>query len=556
MMTKLFGPLLLAAALTALGLAGGWYARAQTATAGTVEAPAAGESEEGQNVLSPQSLKNMGVTWAKAEKTEYVVAREVPAVVQELPASHRPVVGRWAGTVKRILPGRRDEKGNDPLAYAGLALKPGEVIVELLRAPLPMIDRALTGEIVQAVSETVHEAATELRSAKRTLDLAKLEWERIRDLNRGAADDLPVVPRQTEINLRYEMLKAKAEVERIESRLFLHGLTREQIRSVGEGAPVPPSSDLWKRALERNGLWPSNGEAVLRLLPEAMRAHPWTFAGLGELNALRRCDAELLRALETAEGLGARFHELVALIQQGHSLIDVVDLFRTGSLDPTIRVRAPKGAPLWEIREVNVRPGEKVDAGAQLALLANPDRVILELEAAGIDSGLVVTALENQSPLAAHPLVKGAGPSLIGIRLTAYRSKGEEGGEPRAYAIVKNEPAPIAVSGQPGTRRAWRLREGMRYMVRLPVRTIRGGFVLLKEAVVTEGPDRVAYIRSGDGFKRQPVHVLYEDFEAVVIADDGSIFPGDPVVRSGAFQLCLALRAAAAGPQEQRHGAT
>ena len=40
----------------------------------------------------------------------------------------------------------------------------------------------------------------------------------------------------------------------------------------------------------------------------------------------------------------------------------------------------------------------------------------------------------------------------------------------------------------------------------------------------------------------QLVIALYEDDRVAVIANDGSIFPGDPVVKTGAFALGLALQ--------------
>jgi hypothetical protein len=54
-------------------------------------------------------------------------------------------------------------------------------------------------------------------------------------------------------------------------------------------------------------------------------------------------------------------------------------------------------------------------------------------------------------------------------------------------------------------------------------------------------------VADGDTFRAQPVHVEYEDDEVAVIANDGSIFPGDPVATSGAFALGLALEAGPAG---------
>jgi multidrug efflux pump subunit AcrA (membrane-fusion protein) len=49
------------------------------------------------------------------------------------------------------------------------------------------------------------------------------------------------------------------------------------------------------------------------------------------------------------------------------------------------------------------------------------------------------------------------------------------------------------------------------------------------------------FLPDGRTFRPQPVHVEYADDEVVVVADDGSLFDGDPVVLHGAFALGLAL---------------
>jgi hypothetical protein len=65
--------------------------------------------------------------------------------------------------------------------------------------------------------------------------------------------------------------------------------------------------------------------------------------------------------------------------------------------------------------------------------------------------------------------------------------------------------------------------------------------VLPFDAVTRRGPDKVVFLSDGTHFRPQVVHVEYEDDEVVVIADDGSIFEGDPVVTHGAFALGLAV---------------
>jgi hypothetical protein len=50
------------------------------------------------------------------------------------------------------------------------------------------------------------------------------------------------------------------------------------------------------------------------------------------------------------------------------------------------------------------------------------------------------------------------------------------------------------------------------------------------------------YRQNGDHFDRVPVHVLYRDRDSVVVANNGSLFPGDVVAGKGAYQMHLALK--------------
>jgi multidrug efflux pump subunit AcrA (membrane-fusion protein) len=111
-----------------------------------------------------------------------------------------------------------------------------------------------------------------------------------------------------------------------------------------------------------------------------------------------------------------------------------------------------------------------------------------------------------------------------------------------AYVTCENEP----LSGRVGAARSWRLRTGLRYLVRVPVESLEDRFVLPAEAVTSIGAERIVFLRDGDGFISRPVHVEHEDDEVAVIANDGSLFPGDPVVMRGAFALGLALHAGSA----------
>ena len=94
---------------------------------------------------------------------------------------------------------------------------------------------------------------------------------------------------------------------------------------------------------------------------------------------------------------------------------------------------------------------------------------------------------------------------------------------------------------------AWRFRPGQRVQLEIPVETLPDRIVLPADAVAQDGPETYVFTPNGDHFDRRSVHVEYRDPKWVVIANDGSLFPGDLVAPTGAQQLQLALKNKAGG---------
>lgn len=122
------------------------------------------------------------------------------------------------------------------------------------------------------------------------------------------------------------------------------------------------------------------------------------------------------------------------------------------------------------------------------------------------------------------------------------------------YLLLENQPRAFERDGRPHF--VWRYRPGQRVRLRLPVDKLAPAdgampLVLPAGAVVREGPEAFAFVKAGDVFVRQPVRVLHEDRQEIVLASDGGIGPADRVVRNQAAALNRALKAPAA---EAEHG--
>ena len=88
----------------------------------------------------------------------------------------------------------------------------------------------------------------------------------------------------------------------------------------------------------------------------------------------------------------------------------------------------------------------------------------------------------------------------------------------------------------------------------MPERVLENVYVFPAGAVTDDGPDQVVFLQSGDSFTPIPVEVLHRDHEVVVLPGDSPIFPGNPIVVSGAFPLSLALHAKGGGDDSAGHG--
>jgi hypothetical protein len=100
----------------------------------------------------------------------------------------------------------------------------------------------------------------------------------------------------------------------------------------------------------------------------------------------------------------------------------------------------------------------------------------------------------------------------------------------------------------------WKYRMGQRLRLQVPVEEWPDRIVLPVDAVVREGADSFVFQQNGDHFDRVSVKVDYRDPQSVVVANDGSIFPGDIVALRGAHQMQMALKNKSGGGVDPHAG--
>lgn len=100
----------------------------------------------------------------------------------------------------------------------------------------------------------------------------------------------------------------------------------------------------------------------------------------------------------------------------------------------------------------------------------------------------------------------------------------------------------------------WRYRPGRRVQLLVPIEELKNQIVLPVAAIVKEGAETYVFQQNGGHFDRVAVRERYRNSTHVVIANDGSIFPGDVVARTGAHQMLMALKNKSGGGVDPHAG--
>jgi multidrug efflux pump subunit AcrA (membrane-fusion protein) len=537
------------AALFGVGLVGGWTAASQKTAGGDAHGHAhgagcghdhggggGGGEHAHAGTLSPRTLANLGVEVGELRLTEHVRTRDVPAVVTTSPGSLQPVPVPVAGVVEEVL------------VLEGQRVAAGAPVARVRRDAFPRPTLVLTDAVLRPLNEEFHSAVAALRSASQALAIAREESARVRGVLARGSD---AAPTKVEIDLRNEERRAERALENAREEAERHGLVPAQIAALEAGRELEVDLPPADRVLARNGLWSELAAQVLASLPEDVRRLPYAVAVVGELAGARALTPALAAAVRARPALAAAFLDVAGLVQQGSTVESLLALADAGALDPTLVVRAPAGAPDWDVEAVRSRAGERVEAGAVLVECRDLSRVRLDLAAAGPDLAALSSALAAGEALSAAPLLAGSGPALEGLRLLRLEAEERHGGG--AVVPVENVPAGVANEGAREFR-SWALRPGLRYVVRVPLQRLSGRFVLPADAVAARGPDTVVLLEDGASFEAVPVRVEHRDARVVVVANDGAVFPGDRAVVKGAYAVLLAIQAAAGGGADPHAG--
>ncbi len=256
-----------------------------------------------------------------------------------------------------------------------------------------------------------------------------------------------------------------------------------------------------------------------------------------------------------------------ALLLHGLSDVQVQEILTKRTLLRDLTVTVPEDSGMngadkpvattnYEIKSLKTARGQSVNAGEALAVLTDHAVLFIEGNAFDKDVAAINRAIENGATIRAVIESDDAKPEVIGGLKILYVS-GDIDPESRTfhfYAKLPNVLLRDATSDDGHRFISWRYKPGQRVQLTVPVEQWKERIVLPVDAVAQDGVETYVFLPNGDRFDRRPVHVEYRDRLSVVVANDGSIFPGDAVVVVGAQQMQLALKNKSGGAIDPHAG--
>ena len=264
----------------------------------------------------------------------------------------------------------------------------------------------------------------------------------------------------------------------------------------------------------------------------------WVIATIGELSAEELIDKNLVEFFTQNKSAIKSFLEISSLLQQGHSLTDIDNLHQLGALESIIKIKAPINKNSWDLKKINIKPGQVVARGDTLFTLTDPSKMMMTAKPSGSEFKLINKAVQNQYSIEATPLIKGSSVDLSNLKIS--KIIGQEQGS--ALVLLPSPNTVLSEHSVDGTKyRNWNLRKGMKYKLKVPVKVLEDVIVLPAKAVIDHGSDKVVFVRENDEFIRRKVIILYQNNDVAVIGEGSELLPEESMVIAGAFALELAL---------------
>jgi multidrug efflux pump subunit AcrA (membrane-fusion protein) len=326
-----------------------------------------------------------------------------------------------------------------------------------------------------------------------------------------------------------------------------------------EGQAVVPGESLFELRLTHEELvqgqtdFLRTAEELDIVNREIARLEPLAEKGAIAIKTIidHRYEREKLLGIQRAQRQGLLLH--------GLSTDQIDQILKSRTLLQSLTIRVPQGrddpavpgakGSIYQVQKLQVERGQYVEAGQQLCVLTDHAELYIEGKAFEQDAAALNQLADKRWSVSALFERQGQKPAQIaGLTLLYVADKVETDSRTLRF-FVRLPNLMVRDSKTPEGHRfvAWKFKPGQRLQLQVPVAVWTDRIVLPEDAVVQDGAEYFVFQQNGDHFDRRPVHVEYRDATSVVVANDGSLYPGDTVVTSGAQQMHLALKNKSAG---------
>lgn len=278
-------------------------------------------------------------------------------------------------------------------------------------------------------------------------------------------------------------------------------------------------------------------ESLMSAQQEALRLHGLSERQVKQIETERR----LLRELQ-----------IVAPIPDSHSEDELRLTVRNISHKQDASPSHPEHARRHEgqdkiplvLSELNVHKGQAVEAGATLCVLSDMRRLYIEGLAFEQDAAVLEHSAAQGWPITAVTQSTGDRPDGLDNLSLVYIDN-RVNYESRALKFYVDLPNTILRTSESADHQQfidWRFKPGQRMQLRILVEEWPDRIVLPVDAVAQDGAEYFVFMQNGAQFERRAVHVEHKDQFNAVVANDGSLFPGDVIAMTGAFEMQMALK--------------
>ncbi len=221
---------------------------------------------------------------------------------------------------------------------------------------------------------------------------------------------------------------------------------------------------------------------------------------------------------------------------------------------PLPPVNDPEHKPLV-IDDLLVHKGQAIMAGEKLCSLSDYTQLFIEGKAFENDITAITEAVKRGWPVDAVISGSSGQDTVRGLKLAfVSNSIDPDSRTISMFVELSNEVVRDDINAEGQRFLSWKYRLGQRMELRVPIEEWEKQIVLPVDAVVKDGADWFVFQQNGKSFTRVPVHVRYRDQNSAVIANDGSVYPGDVVALKAAHQMQMAIKNKAGGGVDPHAG--